>query len=356
MANETNYIPSKYEGNGVTVEFSFTWKIFNVNDIIVSLEDVTSGVQTVKTFGVDYSVTFSEVGGCITFNSAPTSDYYVIIARDVPEYQSKSYSTSTGFQGSEIENSFDKVSCNLQEIEYSLKRAVKVAVGSPDLDLTLPKAECGKVLKWDNNNKIINSTVDIETLDKVIEDVISVADHAKSAKQYAIGEPEEPIEGSAKYWATQGFQADWEQDDNTKVDYIKNKPDIEQIAESKANVDLANTVPAQSFKDIIVACGMPDYENISQPKTITGIWIDVEKDMIVQTKTYASGNGGHAGISIRDANGNQKTNFWNPVPQGAGSTTWALVPKGYGYKVDLVASTWNTAHPGYYEIPLKGVN
>ncbi len=48
------------------------------------------------------------------------------------------------------------------------------------------------------------------------------------AQRYATGTPSEPDGYSAKYWAeraSQGqIQADWTQDDNTKQDYIKNKP------------------------------------------------------------------------------------------------------------------------------------
>lgn len=36
-------------------------------------------------------------------------------------------------------------------------------------------------------------------------------------------------------------------------------PEIEQLKNIKANVDLGNTIPAQSFKDMSVEWGMPDY-------------------------------------------------------------------------------------------------
>ena len=37
MANEVNYSPCKYTGNGSTTEFSFNWKIFTESDITVTL-------------------------------------------------------------------------------------------------------------------------------------------------------------------------------------------------------------------------------------------------------------------------------------------------------------------------------
>ena len=168
MANEVEYTPSKDRGNGVTTEFSFSWKVFKNEDVIVQLENATTGEQAIKTLGTDYSVSFNEVGGVVTFNSAPSSDYYVIISRDVSDYQSKRYSTSTGFQGSEIENSFDKVSCNIQEVEYTMKRAIKVPVGSSVLDLKLPQPDAGKTLKWnDTESGLENSTINIDNLEHI---------------------------------------------------------------------------------------------------------------------------------------------------------------------------------------------
>lgn len=168
MANEVDYSPRKYTGNGSTTEFSFNWKIFTGSDITVRLEKISTGVQTTLTYGTDYGVTFGEVAGYITLTTAPTSEYYVIISRNVSDYQSKKYSTSTGFQGSEIENSFDKVSCNLQELDYTLQRSIKVAVGSSNLDMTLPAPSAGKTLKWNEEETgLINSTIDVDELESI---------------------------------------------------------------------------------------------------------------------------------------------------------------------------------------------
>ena len=57
---------------------------------------------------------------------------------------------------------------------------------------------------------------------------LAIDNAVTQAQRYAIGTPSEPDGYSAKYWAeraSQGqMQADWTQDDNTKQDYIKNKP------------------------------------------------------------------------------------------------------------------------------------
>ena len=57
---------------------------------------------------------------------------------------------------------------------------------------------------------------------------LAIDNAVTQAQRYAIGTPSEPDGYSAKYWAeraSQGqIQADWTQDDNTKQDYINNKP------------------------------------------------------------------------------------------------------------------------------------
>lgn len=168
MANEVDYIPCKYRGNGLTSDFSFTWKIFTEKDIIVQLEDVVSGKQVIQQYATDYSVVFNDVGGFISFENPPTEDSYIVISRNVSDYQSKTYSTSTGFQGSELEDSFDEVSCNIQELEYDLKRAIKVPVGSSVLNLDLPLPQAGKTLKWNKEeNGLVNSTINVDTLENI---------------------------------------------------------------------------------------------------------------------------------------------------------------------------------------------
>ena len=124
MTNETSYAPIKYVCNGVSVDFAFPWKIFEEKDLIVQAQG-ESGLLKELTLGVDYSVEFDEVGGNVKLNQTYAEGDLVVISRNVSDYQSKSYSTSSGFQSSEIEDSFDRVSCNLQEMEYNIENFLK---------------------------------------------------------------------------------------------------------------------------------------------------------------------------------------------------------------------------------------
>lgn len=118
MTNEVDYNPCQYLGNGQTRDFSFNWKVLKTSELIVKIINLV-GIETTLNFGSDYTVKIESVGGNVTLASAPLIGEKIIISRNTTIYQGTGYSTSTGFQGSEIEKSFDKVSLNLQELYYN---------------------------------------------------------------------------------------------------------------------------------------------------------------------------------------------------------------------------------------------
>ena len=178
MANEVDFRPLKYLCNGTTRDFPFEWKILSVDEVVVILETIATGEQTTLQFPNDYSVTFESTGGQVTTKTAYASEYDIIISRQSSLYQKKRYSTSTGFQASEVEKSFDEVSMNLQEQAYTLERAIKVPVGSSVLNLNLPLPNAGKTLKWNEEETgLVNSTIDVDELESYAERLYESADN-----------------------------------------------------------------------------------------------------------------------------------------------------------------------------------
>ena len=99
-----------------------------------------------------------------------------------------------------------------------------------------------------NNATNINAvSADLTNVNAVAADLANIdaaSGYAAEAKQWAIGEPTEPAEGSAKYWAGQAsagqLQADWNQVDNTQKDFIKNKPTkLSDFTDSSATTPIA---------------------------------------------------------------------------------------------------------------------
>lgn len=178
MTIQNNYVPVKAKGNGSTVNFSFTWPALSVDFIEVYLEDIATGVQTKQTSGTDYNVTSSdESGGVISFVTAPSSSYNVIIARNVPITQEKPYTTSKGFEGNEIEKSFDKDVAINQQQEENLKRTVKAPLGTQNFDGTLPPLSAGKAVI------IKDDLTGLELSKFKIDDVGALTQEAKDAAE-----------------------------------------------------------------------------------------------------------------------------------------------------------------------------
>ena len=89
MANEVDYNPCQYLGNGLTRDFSFDWKLIEPEELIVTLELVSTGNETTLIQGSDYTLKVNRVGGSVTLTTAPSEDYYVNIRRKTSNYQSK---------------------------------------------------------------------------------------------------------------------------------------------------------------------------------------------------------------------------------------------------------------------------
>lgn len=120
MTNKRDYAPITYSCNGATVDFPFSWKILYEESVVVSLID-SNGETTTLNLGTDYNVEFDDMGGNIKTKTAYESGNSIVIARNASLYQEKSFSTSTGFQASEIEKAFDITSINLQDMSYNIE-------------------------------------------------------------------------------------------------------------------------------------------------------------------------------------------------------------------------------------------
>ena len=173
MTNEVNYAPKKYGCNGSTVKFSFNWKIIEPEDLVVLLEDELTLEQVKLVDGVDYTLEFGDVGGEITTLQKYPVGKNIIIAREVSRFQDKTYSTSSGFQTKQIEESLDRLSANVQDLAYTLDRALKVPIGSGKLNVEFPeKLINDNTLVWsDEEDAFVNYDVigEMDSFEQEIE-------------------------------------------------------------------------------------------------------------------------------------------------------------------------------------------
>lgn len=165
MTNKKDYAPIKYSCNGATTDFPFGWKILEPQDLVILLENKESKVQSSLEYGKDYDVIYHDTGGNVSTKSVYDSAFDIIIARKTSYYQGSSYSTTSGFQGSEVEKSFDRASVNIQDLSYDLERSLKMPVGSEIRNVTVENPIPGKALIWDDEGKnIVNSDVSVDEI------------------------------------------------------------------------------------------------------------------------------------------------------------------------------------------------
>ena len=193
MTLSATYEPRRQQGNGITKEFSYSFDPYSPEALKVYIEE--NGVQTETT---DFTATASENGGIVTFNVAPTSEQYVVIARSVPQDQEVPFYTSSGFDAGVVENSLDKLTAMVQEVANETLRSAKLPKGY-NINLELPVPESGKGLYWNNEgtgfqNSRLNLD-DVEALTKGYRDqAVSARDEAVASSTKAVNTVKEATE------------------------------------------------------------------------------------------------------------------------------------------------------------------
>lgn len=125
-------------GNGVTTAFPFAFKIFQTSDVSVVLAVVATGVETVLTEGVDYSVSMNadqegDPGGEVTYplsGSPMASTHSLTLVRDVPATQGLDLTLGGSFNPDNIEKALDRVTTLVQQLKEAVDRAIKVSISS----------------------------------------------------------------------------------------------------------------------------------------------------------------------------------------------------------------------------------
>lgn len=155
-----------FNGNGVTTEFPFTFKVFAKSDVAVYLTD-PDGVQTLLSDG--YKVTLSadqnaSPGGVVTYPfplpALPPremqSGYSLAIIGNVPYTQGTDLTNTGRYLPQVIENALDKVTILIQQMIERLGRTVSFPVGDTTT-ATLPRAgeRAGNFLAFDAEGRPI---------------------------------------------------------------------------------------------------------------------------------------------------------------------------------------------------------
>ncbi len=150
ISTTTNRV--SYAGDGSTTVFPYNFLILANTDLEV-IETVTAtGVETVKTLTTHYTVSGAGTGsGNVTMVTAPASGTTLTIRRKMPRTQLADYVENDSFPAATHEQALDKLTMIAQELDQSLKRALRQPEGdSVDIDYLPAKSQrASKYLAFD---------------------------------------------------------------------------------------------------------------------------------------------------------------------------------------------------------------
>ncbi|MBK8772265.1 MAG: hypothetical protein IPM06_17835 [Rhizobiales bacterium] len=145
-------VAGPFAGNGVTVIFPFTFKVFTQVDLRVIQTD-SSGVETDKTLTTHYTVSLNadqnvSPGGSITMLVAPPAGHKITITTALQSLQQTDLTNGGGWYPQVIEDAFDKLTILVQQVEEKTDRAITVPISSGAGSGALPNPLASSLIGW----------------------------------------------------------------------------------------------------------------------------------------------------------------------------------------------------------------
>jgi len=139
-----------YTGDGSTIEFPFTFKVFEEADLKVTKYTIADGSTETLTLDSDYSITLTDdgdSGGTVEMIApvvndavvAPSSDYKIIIQRNLSYLQETDYVENNPFLADTIETDLDRLTMLILQLKEQMDRAV-VQDESASMQIVFPES------------------------------------------------------------------------------------------------------------------------------------------------------------------------------------------------------------------------
>lgn len=153
-----------FAGNAVTTVFAFAFKVFATTDVVVLQIVTATGVVSNPVNGVDYTVALNadqtaNPGGTITFAVAPPATISPIyITSSIPKSQPSSYPNPGPWNPTTAENSWDRATAVIQEVDQAALKFAPGDVASTHV-LPAPTARANTMLGFDAAGALKTSAV-----------------------------------------------------------------------------------------------------------------------------------------------------------------------------------------------------
>ena len=151
MISEGTRRAGPYTSNGVQTAFAFAFKVLAEADVVVTLTS-TLGAEAVAVLTTEYTVTLnpdqdSDPGGEITMLTAPDGPSVTITSGMVIE-QPDIYTNTGGFYPRVLNDSLDRVTINVQQLDERLGRTPQRPLDPSALDGAIPVLSSDGSIAW----------------------------------------------------------------------------------------------------------------------------------------------------------------------------------------------------------------
>lgn len=175
-----------YNGNGVTVAFSFPYRFLTNADLVV-IRVAASGAETTLVLGTDYTVAGADddAGGTVTCTTAPASGTRLVIYRSVAITQEVDYITGDSFPAETHERALDRLTMVAQQLQDAVDRSAKL----PETSTADADALVADLIRLadsaDNIDTVATNIVDIQNAEENADAAATSAAAAASSASAA---------------------------------------------------------------------------------------------------------------------------------------------------------------------------
>ena len=128
MTISTTTLLNSFSGNGSVVDFTYTYPINSASELLVIIKTDATGVETTKTLTSDYTVALAgDSGGTVTMGTAPASGETLFLIRNTTKTQGTDLIENDPFSAEGLEDSFDNLQMQIQEVSNAVDRSFKVS-------------------------------------------------------------------------------------------------------------------------------------------------------------------------------------------------------------------------------------
>lgn len=339
-------------GNGSAATFPFTFKVFQASDLFVVRLTVSTGAQSTLVLGTDYTVTLnleqdSNPGGSITLVAgALASGYNLIITSDIGNLQPTDLTNQGGFYPEVINDSLDRATIQIQQLQEQTDRTLKYPVTDPSTGTELPAVaqRAGKVLTFDElGAPIAGPSVDeVGTILDNLANITTVANDLNGP---------DTIGTVATNIADVNTVASNMADVNTVADNIA---DVGTVATNIADVIIAadNVADINNFADVYqgAKASDPTLRNNGSPLQPGDMYFNtsVNELRLYSGSVWVAGTAGTVAVQRFNGTGSQTAFSLSTAPSGENNTQVyinGVYQQKDTYSVTGVTLTFSTAPP-----------